>query len=502
MKNILFSIFFAFGSILTAQNPTLNIASDTCYLNNQAVGYITKSDGSRLTGIFNSKEARNIFKRNKGQFTINNFLVDKYVLDEKLLISYSKGRVTDSKQNLIATFEVKKSPNHMIIINLATTQADKNFIRYCLVKNGVSPSIDIFFKENKALIREESRRIEREKSLQEKSRKMRFFAWALDRLGGDLDEFEGVYKSIDAGEGVEYEIVLLKSDTDNSKYNSFILSTTGDLKEGDAVFTLENTAQPGLFFAQYSLKSGKTFGNKTATIEGAILSMGIKSFIKMYPGLEQKQHYNEIRPLTDFDASGSGVLTSSNGIVYTNFHVIDGAKRIRICFQNDSLEYEAEIISENQSSDIAMLRITDERFSSDLTELSWSKELKLGQKVFTLGYPITNKMSDNVKVVDGIISGMNGREGNTKFFQTTLPVWYGNSGGPCFNEKGEVLGLATQILFDRGTKIDNVAYITKSENIRELNPELSLQTSNSDNIPMEELISQLIPYSVFIKVNF
>ena len=115
-------------------------------------------------------------------------------------------------------------------------------------------------------------------------------------------------------------------------------------------------------------------------------------------------------------------------------------------------------------------------------------------------------MSDNVKVVDGIVSGLNGRQGNKAFFQTTLPVWYGNSGGPCFNSKGEILGLATQILWDKGEKMDNVAYITKTSNVVSIGSSSILKDNISkpglNEIPFEDLIKELIPYSTFIKVNY
>lgn len=115
-------------------------------------------------------------------------------------------------------------------------------------------------------------------------------------------------------------------------------------------------------------------------------------------------------------------------------------------------------------------------------------------------------MSNNIKVVDGIVSGMNGKNGVKKNFQTTLPVWYGNSGGPCFNDKGEILGLATQILIDREKKVENVAYVTKSQNILTLSGDLvdkkNIENKNLKSIPFEDLIEKLIPYSVFIKVNY
>ena len=115
-------------------------------------------------------------------------------------------------------------------------------------------------------------------------------------------------------------------------------------------------------------------------------------------------------------------------------------------------------------------------------------------------------MSDNVKVVDGIVSGLNGIEGNKSFFQTTLPVWYGNSGGPCFNSRGEILGLATQILWDKGEKVDNVAYITKTSNVLSLANSIitkeNISKAGLNEIELQYLIKKLIPYSAFIKVNY
>ena len=93
--------------------------------------------------------------------------------------------------------------------------------------------------------------------------------------------------------------------------------------------------------------------------------------------------------------------------------------------------------------------------------------------------------------------------GSPVYFQTTLPVWYGNSGGPCFNSKGEILGLATQILWDKGAKVDNVAYITKTENILGLGGDIiENESETTEDKGLEQLIEELIPYSVFIKVNY
>ena len=226
----------------------------------------------------------------------------------------------------------------------------------------------------------------------------------------------------------------------------------------------------------------------------------------MYPAEGETRQYREINPMVDWESSGSGVLINNKGFLATNNHVIKGAKKIRVSFQNDSVDYDAKIISQNEENDVAIVQIIDSRFKSAVEPINWNTSVSLGEKVFTLGYPISNKMSDNVKVVDGIVSGLNGRQGNKAFFQTTLPVWYGNSGGPCFNSKGEILGLATQILWDKGEKMDKGGGVTKTSNVVSIGSSSILKDNISkpglNEIPFEDLIKELIPYSTFIKVNY
>ena len=347
----------------------------------------------------------------------------------------------------------------------------------------------------------------RNKIIPERQRIERFYAQVYDKLGGDLDNIEGIYKSVDQGESFEYDIAIFKSYENNREYVGLILSTTdSDLSIGGKIFTFEKTAQANLFFGKYQTKGGTSYENKTASLNGAILKMGVKSFIKMYPAEGETRQYREINPMVDWQSSGSGVLINNKGYIATNNHVINGAEKIRISFQNDSIDYEAKIISQNEENDVAIVQITDSRFKSTVNPVKWNSSVSLGEKVFTLGYPISNKMSDNVKVVDGIVSGLNGREGNKAFFQTTLPVWYGNSGGPCFNSKGEILGLATQILWDKGEKVDNVAYITKTSNVLSLANSIitkeNISSAGLNEVELQNLIKKLIPYSAFIKVNY
>ena len=151
---------------------------------------------------------------------------------------------------------------------------------------------------------------------------------------------------------------------------------------GGKIFTFEKTAQANLFFGKYQTKGGTSYENKTASLNGAILKMGVKSFIKMFPAEGETRQYREINPMVDWQSSGSGVLINNNGFIATNNHVIKGAKKIRISFQNDTLEYEAKIISQNEENDVAIVQITDSRFKSAIKPINWNTSVLIGRESF------------------------------------------------------------------------------------------------------------------------
>ena len=511
MKSLFTSIAFLLLAFSANAQDFIKINNDTVYLNKRYAGYRVQEDGKRVI-YMNSRYHASTLNRRRN-------LVDDYdyvKVGKDVLMEFNPvdNTIYDYLGNKIGKYEVIKKINIPLITKITRLtdfyepldfleswrhSSVKQFSLISTVRNDKDEAMRLK-REQERLIREYNQSM---KAL-ERQRIERFYAQVYERLSGDLTPIEGVYKSIDLGEKFEYDIAVLQSNDNERELIGVILSSTDvALSVGSRIFTFEKTAQPNLFFAQYKLKSGESKDNKTALLEGGILKMGLKSFIKMYPSEGEKRRYEEVNPVFDWESSGSGVLINQSGYIVTNNHVATGAKKIRIAFQNDSIDYEAVIVSQNEENDIAILKIVDDRFKCDLDPVRWNTSFSLGQKVFTLGYPISNKMSDNVKVVDGIVSGQTGLNGALNYFQTTLPVWYGNSGGPCFNAKGEILGLATQILFDKGAKVDNVAYITKSDNILNLAGDLIFDDkASSEEKSLEELITELVPYSVFIKVNY
>ncbi|MBT4929525.1 MAG: trypsin-like peptidase domain-containing protein [Flavobacteriales bacterium] len=355
----------------------------------------------------------------------------------------------------------------------------------------------------------ERERIEREEAVENEKRISRFYEVVFSRFSGKLLPVEGIYRSIFKGDNQAYDLVILKRIDRFREYKAYVFeSRKGDLKVGYPVFTLESTAQSNSFLVDYSTRGGFDIDDKLAILDQGMINLGERSFIKIFPIEGQSERDSKLRPKVDFDRSGSGVIVSSTGLVLTNHHVIDQAKSIIIQLRDSSgnkLESEARVLREQRENDIAVLQILNASLiPSEQIYPELITDVRLGQEVYTMGYPISTKMGENMKVVDGIISSLTGAQDDQKYIQTTLPVWYGNSGGPCFNDRGQLIGLVTSVMYHQGEKAEGVAYVTKAQGILDLLEGLEFDQNdpNSSEIPLEVLIEKYSPLSVFIKVKF
>jgi len=144
---------------------------------------------------------------------------------------------------------------------------------------------------------------------------------------------------------------------------------------------------------------------------------------------------------------GSGFIISSDGYVVTNAHVVDGADEVRVTL-GDKREFVAKVIGADRKTDVALIKID----ARDLPRvvIGDPEKLKVGEWVVAIGKPfgLENTMTA------GIVSAK-GRdlpqENLVPFIQTDAAVNPGNSGGPLFNLKGEVIGVNSQILSQTGT---------------------------------------------------
>ncbi|CAM2005434.1 trypsin-like peptidase domain-containing protein [Acanthopleuribacter pedis] len=142
--------------------------------------------------------------------------------------------------------------------------------------------------------------------------------------------------------------------------------------------------------------------------------------------------------------SGTGFLISENGLVVTNRHVVNDADRLTVTL-HDGREMEAELVGKDDGMDIALLKI-EARNLQPLT-LGTSHNLRLGDTVLALGYPLHLGFSVTSGIVSGIGRNMNvGQFDLATYIQTDADITFGNSGGPLVNNAGEVIGINTMIV--------------------------------------------------------
>ncbi len=148
--------------------------------------------------------------------------------------------------------------------------------------------------------------------------------------------------------------------------------------------------------------------------------------------------------------SGSGVIISSDGYIITNRHVINEAKEIEVVL-NDKRTYIGEIIGEDQSTDLALIKIKAKNLPS--LKFANSDNINIGQWVLAVGNPFNL----NSTVTAGIISAKSRKinilndGGIEAFIQTDAAINPGNSGGALVNTNGELIGINTAIQSNTGS---------------------------------------------------
>ena len=145
---------------------------------------------------------------------------------------------------------------------------------------------------------------------------------------------------------------------------------------------------------------------------------------------------------------GSGVVIKDDGTILTNFHVISGAKKLRVTFF-DGTEADAIVIGVQPEKDLAVLK--PQKIPDDLEPaiLGSSQQLLPGDAVVAVGFPFGIGPS----VSSGVVSGLNrhfkspdGKQSLSGLIQFDAAANPGNSGGPLINMSGEVVGIVTAIL--------------------------------------------------------
>ena len=165
-------------------------------------------------------------------------------------------------------------------------------------------------------------------------------------------------------------------------------------------------------------------------------------------------------------ATGSGVVITTQGHVVTNYHVVEGASDVQVLWQDQYLS--AEVVGVDELTDLAVLRVT-ENVTLPAVQMGSAEEVRVGDWAIVIGNPLGQQFADTVTV--GVISALNRElEDSTivKMIQTDAAINSGNSGGGMFNTKGELIGI----------------------------PSLKFSTSGEDGVASIEGIAMAIPMDV------
>ena len=173
-------------------------------------------------------------------------------------------------------------------------------------------------------------------------------------------------------------------------------------------------------------------------------------------------------------ATGSGFVIDKAGRILTNAHVVDGATKIKVTFQDDKT-VEAEVLGADRSTDIALLKVDPDDLDLRPLGLGSSKDVQVGDPVVAIGNPFGLNRTLTTGVVSALqrqITGLNGFSIDN-VIQTDAAINPGNSGGPLIDATGEVIGINSQIeTGGSGGGNVGIGFAVPIETARKLLPEL------------------------------
>lgn len=158
-------------------------------------------------------------------------------------------------------------------------------------------------------------------------------------------------------------------------------------------------------------------------------------------------------PVDGEEGMGSGIIFNEDGYILTNYHVVDGASKITVIFNNKK-EVAAKVVNYNSDLDLAVIKVTENVKMPAVAEFGNSKDVQVGESVVAIGNPLGKELLGTVTA--GVISAAN-REikvGNSTqtLLQTDAAINPGNSGGALVNQFGQVIGINSSKIAESGVE--------------------------------------------------
>ena len=293
----------------------------------------------------------------------------------------------------------------------------------------------------------------------------------------------------------------------NERYYLIYLSgARNDWEEGEIKATLEKTSSSNFYKAKWVLANKTENSDFYISFEQGLMNVIDPNkekdiYIKLFPSAS-----DIASSPSDASGSGSGYAISSNGYIITNHHVTNGATSIKVRGVNGdfSISYTAKIVIEDKNNDLSIIKIDDSKFTSlgTIPYIIANRTSDVGSSIFVLGYPLRATMGDEVKLTNGIISSKSGFQGDVTSYQITAAVQPGNSGGPLFDNNGNIIGIVNA----KHTAAENASYAIKSSYLMNLidimTEPIKLQTvSMVVGKPLTEQVKILKKFTYIIEIN-
>ena len=212
----------------------------------------------------------------------------------------------------------------------------------------------------------------------------------------------------------------------------------------------------------YAKKAPESFANLAEILSPSVVNISTTTIIE-----DRKQNLPAFPPGSPFEeffkqfqdpnqgkrraqSLGSGFIIDKKGYVITNNHVIENAEKIMVILHDDK-SFEAEVVGKDPKTDVALLKINPKNTNLKAVKFGNSNDLRVGDWVMAIGNPF----GFGGTVTAGIVSARGRNIGGSydDYIQTDASINRGNSGGPLFDMKGNVVGINTAIFSQSGGSV-------------------------------------------------
>ena len=327
------------------------------------------------------------------------------------------------------------------------------------------------------------------------------------QVGAVTDEFSFFHKEFVAIDGIYSVTVGASYESVNSPYPEEQWCYADGKKSkstntNNRINLANKTGTSSAVSKSFTSKDAKEFGASIASLKQAVKNCiwypdrpPIEDIASISPEIIDPKAPGAKIPPSSGGKSGTGFYINENGYLLTNNHVVDSCSSVWIDDGNSKIQ--ASIIKVNANLDIAVLRI-----NKKTSAYAIFGQVRTGEDVMTLGFPLGDILGDEIKATKGVVSALVGYQGDKDYLQFTAPIQPGNSGGPLLNEGGFVVGINTSNLV--GEDLQNINFAIKGTSALKFLGQYGIEFEHKDYvdaISSADIVEQSKEFTVRILCN-